>query len=56
MDEHFPWDFIDHGIKKTFLQREYQRAMQELMTADCQVETCRIWGVCKENNLEDQSV
>ena len=55
-DERFPWDFIDHGIKKSFLRREYQRAMQGLTTADCQVETCRICGVCKENNLEDQSV
>jgi radical SAM superfamily enzyme YgiQ (UPF0313 family) len=55
-DERFPWDFIDHGIKKSFLRREYQRAMQGLTTADCQVETCRICGVCKEDNLEDQSV
>jgi radical SAM superfamily enzyme YgiQ (UPF0313 family) len=50
-DERFPWDFIDHGIKKSFLQREYQLAMQGLTTADCQVETCRICGVCKEDNL-----
>jgi hypothetical protein len=54
MDERFPWDFIDHGIKKSFLQREYQRAMQGLTTADCQVETCHICGVCKEASLEDQ--
>ena len=46
-DERFPWDFIDHGIKKSFLQREYQRAMQGLATQDCQVDTCRICGVCK---------
>ena len=39
-DERFPWDFIDHGIKKSFLQREYQRAMQGRTTADRQVETC----------------
>jgi hypothetical protein len=39
-DERFPWDFIDHGIKKSFLRREYQRAMQGRATADRQVETC----------------
>jgi len=55
-DERFPWDFIDHGIKKSFLRREYQRAMQGRTTADCQVETCHICGVCKEASLEDQSV
>jgi radical SAM superfamily enzyme YgiQ (UPF0313 family) len=27
-DEVFPWDFIDHGISKSFLFREYQRALQ----------------------------
>ena len=48
-DERFPWDFIDHGIKKSFLQREFQRALQGLTTPDCQVDTCRICGVCKED-------
>lgn len=28
-DEVFPWDFIDSGVKKSFLQKEYNRAMQE---------------------------
>jgi radical SAM family uncharacterized protein len=46
LNEKLPWDFIDHGIKKSFLQREYQRAKQELTTPICQVETCRICGVC----------
>jgi radical SAM family uncharacterized protein len=46
LDEKLPWDFIDHGIKKSFLQREYQRARQELTTPTCQVETCRMCGVC----------
>jgi radical SAM family uncharacterized protein len=45
-DETLPWDFIDHGIKKSFLQREYQRAKQELTTPACEVETCRMCGVC----------
>ena len=54
-DERFPWDFIDHGIKKSFLQREYQRAIQGLTTPACRVETCRICGVCKEDKLACQS-
>ena len=31
-DELFPWDFIDHGISKEFLYREYEKAMHGLMT------------------------
>ncbi len=56
LDERFPWDFIDHGIKKSFLRREYQRAMQGRTTPACRVETCRICGVCKEDKvaLEEQ--
>ena len=38
-DERFPWDFIDHGIKKSFLRREYQRAIQGLTTPACRVDT-----------------
>jgi len=44
--EQFPWDFIDHGIKKSFLQKEYQRAKAGRTTPDCQVESCHRCGVC----------
>ncbi len=29
LDEIFPWDFIDHGISKEHLKREYVKAMKE---------------------------
>ncbi|MEJ2284703.1 MAG: TIGR03960 family B12-binding radical SAM protein [Desulfobacterales bacterium] len=45
-DELLPWDFIDHGIKKSYLRREYKRAQQALTTPGCQVESCRMCGVC----------
>jgi radical SAM family uncharacterized protein len=45
-DEQLPWDFIDHGIKKSYLQKEYQRARQAKTTPDCQVESCKMCGVC----------
>jgi len=44
--EQLPWDFIDHGIKKSFLQKEYQRAKAGRTTPDCQVESCHRCGVC----------
>jgi radical SAM superfamily enzyme YgiQ (UPF0313 family) len=46
LDEQLPWDYIDHGIKKSYLQREYQRARQAKASPDCQVETCKMCGVC----------
>jgi radical SAM family uncharacterized protein len=44
--EQFPWDFIDHGIKKSYLLKEYQRAKEGRTTPDCQVESCKMCGVC----------
>ncbi|MGQ9646785.1 MAG: TIGR03960 family B12-binding radical SAM protein [Thermodesulfobacteriota bacterium] len=29
LDEIFPWDFIDHGISKEALRKEYMKAMEE---------------------------
>jgi hypothetical protein len=29
LDEIFPWDFIDHGIPKEVLKKEYLKAMEE---------------------------
>jgi radical SAM family uncharacterized protein len=46
-DELLPWDFIDHGIKKTFLEMEYKRALQEKTSPPCPIESCSICGVCE---------
>ncbi len=35
LDEIFPWDFIDAGVSKEFLVREWQKAMQEEVTPNC---------------------
>jgi len=34
-NEIFPWDFIDIGVTKRFLYREYKRAMDEKVTLNC---------------------
>ena len=34
-DEIFPWDFIDIGVTKKFLQREWHRAREEQVTSNC---------------------
>ena len=35
LDEIFPWDFIDAGVSKKFLIREWKRAMNEEVTPNC---------------------
>ena len=47
-DEHevFPWDFIDHGMRKSFLLAEYKRAQKGKKTRDCDPKTCTLCGVC----------
>ena len=34
-DEILPWDFIDIGVSKKFLYREYERAQREEITPNC---------------------
>ena len=37
LDEVFPWDFIDTGVTKEFLKREWQNAMGENVTPNCRM-------------------
>ena len=46
--EIFPWDFIDHGIQKSYLQAEYRKALRGDTTAPCDVDVCRRCGVCED--------
>ncbi len=48
LNERLPWDFIDQGIKKSYLRQEYQRAMSARSSPACRVETCNICGVCNQ--------
>ena len=45
-DEVFPWDFIDHGIQKSYLWAEYRKALRGVTTGDCEPDTCQRCGVC----------
>ena len=37
LDEIFPWDFIDIGVTKKFLMREWTRAMEGKVTPNCRM-------------------
>jgi radical SAM superfamily enzyme YgiQ (UPF0313 family) len=45
--ELFPWDFIDHGLKKDYLWEEYQRALEGKETPPCRPAVCNRCGVCR---------
>ena len=45
-EELFPWDFIDHGLKKDYLWEEYQKAINGLETPPCRPAVCDRCGVC----------
>ena len=55
LDEAFPWDFIDVGVTKEFLKREWKRAMAGEITPNCRAacQGCGAMrfggGVCFEN-------
>lgn len=46
MDELLPWDFIDIGVTKDFLRREWERAMRGEVTPNCR-EQCSGCGAAK---------
>lgn len=45
-DEIFPWDFIDCGVTKQFLQKEWQKALKGEVTANCR-EKCSGCGAAR---------
>jgi radical SAM family uncharacterized protein len=52
MDEVLPWDFINPGVSKSYLAKEYERALNGDTTKDCRlgcracgIDDCSMWGV-----------
>lgn len=45
-DELFPWDFIDIGVSRSFLYREWERAMAGVVTPNCRMQ-CSGCGAAK---------
>lgn len=59
-DEIFPWDFIDAGITKSFLWREYEKGMEGVVTPNCRRACAGCGanvfhgGVCYEEREEEK--
>jgi len=52
LDEPLPWDFIDIGVSKRYLQSEWQQALDGQMSNDCRRGECNDCGVCDFESLE----
>ncbi|MEL6937247.1 MAG: TIGR03936 family radical SAM-associated protein, partial [Cyanobacteria bacterium J06607_17] len=46
MEAPLPWDHIDTGIDKTWLQEDLRRALEAATVPDCSFEGCSHCGVC----------
>ena len=46
LDEILPWDFIDAGITKEFLKREWQKAQNEMISENCKLK-CQGCGAAR---------
>ena len=46
LDEILPWDFIDTGVSRRFLEREWQRAKEGIVTENCR-QKCSECGAMK---------
>ncbi len=50
--EALPWDFLDHGVTKAFLAREYRRGARARITPRCALATCRACGLACADHPE----
>ena len=46
LDEILPWDFIDIGVTRAFLEKEYQKAKEGIVTPNCR-QQCSGCGAMK---------
>ncbi|HXG19363.1 MAG TPA: TIGR03960 family B12-binding radical SAM protein [Methylomirabilota bacterium] len=46
LDEPLPWDHLDSGVAKKWLQRDLAKAFAAALTPDCSVERCSYCGAC----------
>ncbi len=45
-DEKLPWDFIDHGMKPKYLEKERERGAKSIIIPACEPTRCHICGIC----------
>ncbi len=53
LDEALPWDHLDSGVTKKWLQRDLAKALQGTTTPDCSVERCSYCGACDFESVKN---
>ncbi len=53
LDETLPWDHLDSGVTKTYLQRELAAAFARTLTPDCSIERCTYCGACDFTSIRN---
>lgn len=48
LEEVMPWDFIDHGVDRELLWKEYQRAAEGVVTPPCRPGKCTLCRACDQ--------
>ncbi|SPD73635.1 Radical SAM domain protein [uncultured Desulfobacterium sp.] len=51
IDETLPWDFVDNGIEKSHLAKEYRLSLEAKESEICHVGKCYRCGVCKKERI-----
>ncbi|MBI5582578.1 MAG: TIGR03960 family B12-binding radical SAM protein [Deltaproteobacteria bacterium] len=46
-----PWDFIDTGVDREYLQEEYRRGFTGQLTPDCRQGDCQQCGLCPDRGV-----
>jgi len=48
-EEPFPWEIVDHGLRRDFLWSEYRRALEGKASPGCEPDSgCRRCGICEK--------
>ncbi|HTW91520.1 MAG TPA: TIGR03936 family radical SAM-associated protein, partial [bacterium] len=55
-DEQLPWEFINVGVSREFLAREYEKAKAGEMTPDCAAGACTNCGACEGHDRNSPGV
>ena len=56
LDEILPWSHIHSGIHGDFLKKEYERALNAVLTPDCRNGACSDCGVCSALDIKKMIV
>jgi radical SAM family uncharacterized protein/radical SAM-linked protein len=51
LDEVLPWDYINTGVSKDWLKKEYENALEDQVTVPCDVK-CSNCGVCSSSEVK----